>query len=368
MGSDDRFFPFRESPEDENPEEDHNPDAPASVVFMEMMRKAADRRPYHESQASANEDFQQFTPQNSDQQPYTEVLDQEEVEQHQAEKEVQRLKRLKRRRDRRRKETVGTVGGLVRSLIVVIISGGLIATILSWWTSPDALDAQLREQLSAANATEVPLVLPTLAATPNFLRRVGIVSGHRGPQNDPGAVCPDGLTENELNYAVAERVVLLLRGHGYTVDLLEEFDGRLTDYKAAAIVSLHSNDCTDYGPGGTGYLVSQAESRAEGGEDTRLRECIAQHYEFATGLPRHFGQTRDTLDYHIFREIDLSTPGMILEMGFMYADRDILVNDPDLLARGILNGILCFLEPATVPLFPQSPDEPSAVEATEEGV
>ena len=44
------------------------------------------------------------------------------------------------------------------------------------------------------------------------LRRVGVVSGHRGiyPGTglpDPGAVCEDGLTEVEVNAQIAEKVV-----------------------------------------------------------------------------------------------------------------------------------------------------------------
>jgi hypothetical protein len=50
-------------------------------------------------------------------------------------------------------------------------------------------------------------------------------------------------------------------------------------------------------------------------------------------------------DYHNFREIHPLTPGVILELGFMRADREKLTNQQDMLARGITEGILCFLEP-----------------------
>jgi hypothetical protein len=48
--------------------------------------------------------------------------------------------------------------------------------------------------------------------------------------------------------------------------------------------------------------------------------------------------------YHAFLKINPKTPGAIIEMGFMAADRYILVNRPDLLAEGIVAGLLCFLE------------------------
>jgi hypothetical protein len=50
-------------------------------------------------------------------------------------------------------------------------------------------------------------------------------------------------------------------------------------------------------------------------------------------------------DYHSFREIHSLTPAAIIELGFMLADRAIMADQPDLLARGITDGVLCFLEP-----------------------
>ncbi|GAB4512744.1 MAG: hypothetical protein OHK0046_12750 [Anaerolineae bacterium] len=340
-------------------EDDHilppaeEPEAPASVVFMQMMRREAER---YAAERTFPEEVPAVAvePEPAPAAPVPEVTA--------AALEAQRIRRVERRKQRRRHQTVGVLAGLLRSVFVIIISGGLIATILSWSTSPESLDSQLRADLQQLSITVMPTLPPTLIPTPNYLKRIGIVSGHRGPENDPGAVCPDGLTENEINYAVAQRVVLRLREMGYTVDLLEEFDPRLNGYVAEALVSIHSNDCTDYGPGGTGYLVSQSASRPETGADNRLTECVASHYESITQLPRHFGVTRDMNDYHIFREINLATPGTILELGFMFADREILTSQPDLLATGVVNGILCFLQPETAPIQP-TPD----ILATPEG-
>jgi N-acetylmuramoyl-L-alanine amidase len=325
------------------------PESPASVVFMELMRRhaAADgevQEEHYTLEPVPADPPQDVTPQLSD-----------EERRRAAALEAQRIKRVKRRQERRRQKTVSAFGGVVRSLLVVTISAGLIATILSWWTSPDSLDPELGAALSRAQATDLPILSPTPRVTPNWMRRVGVVSGHRGPENDPGAVCPDGLTENEINFAVAQQVVLKLREYGFTVDLLDEFDPRLEDYEAVALVSLHANDCSDYGSTGTGYLVAQAETRPEGSEDTRLRECVASHYEVASGLPRHFGLTRDMTDYHIFREIKPTTPGVILEMGFMLLDRSLLTQNQDQLAEGIVSGILCYLEPGDSNLMPTPP-------------
>ena len=50
-------------------------------------------------------------------------------------------------------------------------------------------------------------------------------------------MCEDGLRENDINFAVASKVVLALRQRGYSVLLLDEFDPRLEDFQAAALVS-----------------------------------------------------------------------------------------------------------------------------------
>jgi N-acetylmuramoyl-L-alanine amidase len=181
--------------------------------------------------------------------------------------------------------------------------------------------------------------------TPNWLKRIGIVSGHRGPQNDPGAVCPDGLTEAEINFNVASAVVRKLRSMGFTSDLLDEFDARLDNYQAAAMVSIHANTCKDFGERVSGYIVAKAAARPEGGLDTLLAECVAEHYGKAVPIERRFSLTRDMTDYHSFREINPLTPAAIIELGFMKDDREILTTKTEQMAQGIVDGLLCFLQP-----------------------
>nr|PZN56902.1 MAG: hypothetical protein DIU68_05340 [Chloroflexota bacterium] len=195
-----------------------------------------------------------------------------------------------------------------------------MATIFTIWTPTAFLSNNVREELSVAIATSIVTVQPTALPTPNFLRRIGIVSGHRGPENDPGAVCPDGLTEAEINFNVAQLVVRNLRGRGYTVDLLDEFDPRLDGYQAAALVSIHANTCQTW-PNGevvSGYLIAAAAARITArGNDQVLVDCIDRHYAAATGLQKREGVTVDMTDYHTFREIDPFTPAAIIELGFM---------------------------------------------------
>jgi N-acetylmuramoyl-L-alanine amidase len=172
-------------------------------------------------------------------------------------------------------------------------------------------------------------------------RKVGIVAGHAG--YDSGAVCPDGWTEAEVNMTVAREVQDLLARRGYRVDLLQEFDDRLDGYKADALVSIHADSCDV--PGASGFKVARVTDSAIPEAEDKLVACIYQEYEAVTGLPRHPSSITDNMtDYHAFREIDRYTPGAIIEVGFLLDDRDVLVNRPKVVARGIATGVLCFLE------------------------
>ncbi len=335
--SDDPRFPHDPAPDDSQDE----PEISASVTFMEMMRQAAAKaNPTPEPPTVAH---------NAASVP---VTNEGELTQSQREQalEDQRILRVKRRKARRRRQTVGVLGGIIRSLIVVIVAAGLTATIFTWWTPSRFIAEDVQVGLSVALATsQVATLAPTGLPTPNWLRKIGIVSGHRGPEGDPGAVCDDGLTEAEINFAVAQLVVRNLRGRGYSVDLLDEFDPRLDNYQAAALVSIHANTCQDFGELVSGYLISAAAARVTArGNDEILVNCIAQYYGQATGLQRRDGVTVDMTDYHTFREIHAVTPAAIIELGFLLGDRVILTTQQDAMAQAITDGVLCFLEPNAV--------------------
>jgi len=274
---------------------------------------------------------------------------------------------VKRRSTARRRgaATLGFMGGFVRTVLIVLVAAGLTATIFTWFTPNEFINQDVRSQLGAAIATSAATSIPTVQPTPNWARRIGIVAGHRGPENDPGAICPDGLTEAEINFNVAQLVVGNLRALGYTVDLLDEFDTRLDGYQAAVIVSIHSNTCRDFGEVVSGYLIAGPSARVTvRDEDRRLVECVSENYAVASGLPRREGVTEDMTDYHSFREIDATTPAAILELGFMLADRAMLTEHQDALAQGITNGVLCFLEPGPPSYFASTP-APSATPLAE---
>jgi N-acetylmuramoyl-L-alanine amidase len=263
--------------------------------------------------------------------------------------EAQRIQRVQRRREKVQRRRAGMFGGFFRTVLILVIAGGLASTIFTWFTSPDFLDRRVASSLVVAESTLVSTVQATVLPTPNYLKKIGIVSGHRGPsvtgQEDPGAVCDDGLTEASINFEVATRVVRTLRGLGYSVDLLDEFDERLNNYQAAALVSIHANTCRDFGERVSGFLVAKAAVRPQGGIDDLLAECIGLNYGNRIGLERRFNLTVDMTDYHTFREIHPLTPAAIIELGFMKDDREVLTTRQDDMAQAITEGILCFLSP-----------------------
>ena len=171
---------------------------------------------------------------------------------------------------------------------------------------------------------------------------IGIVSGHRG--NDSGAVCKDGLTEADINYNVAKRVSAMLVSSGYTVDILDEFDTRLKGYRAAVLLSIHADSCAYINELATGFKVARVvDSRVPVQED-RLVACLTAHYQKATSLRFHANTvTFDMTKYHAFYEINAYTPAAIIETGFLNLDRNLLTGQPDLVAQGIYNGLICFI-------------------------
>jgi N-acetylmuramoyl-L-alanine amidase len=172
---------------------------------------------------------------------------------------------------------------------------------------------------------------------------VGLVAGHLG--HDSGAVCADGLTEVEVNTAIAREVARRLEDLGYSVDILEEFDERLNGYRAAALLSIHADSCEYINDEATGFKVARAQADAVPEQSDRLVACLISAYGQRTGLRFHANSiTYDMTDYHAFREIDPRTPAAIIETGFLYLDRRILTEGRERVVEGIVEGLRCFLE------------------------
>jgi N-acetylmuramoyl-L-alanine amidase len=167
------------------------------------------------------------------------------------------------------------------------------------------------------------------------------VAGHWG--NDSGAVCENGTTEVDVNLRIATLVQQKLAALGFEADLLEEFDPRLQGYRAAALISIHNDSCVYINDQATGFKVARAMSARDQNLAGRLEACLRDRYQRRTGLPLHDSVTNDMTLYHAFDEISPDTTAAIIETGFLNLDYRILTENPDQVATGVVDGILCFL-------------------------
>ena len=259
----------------------------------------------------------------------------------------------------------GAGPNIARAITLITCVAAVIAMVKGGWqptasaetgsspptASADALPSQPTPtggvEVAAAPDTPVPDTEvvgdgPANPSTPH----VGIVAGHWG--SDDGASCPDGLTEVEVNLEVAELVVQSLRGLGYQVDLLQEYDARLDNYLADALISIHADSCMRFPeatPPPTGFKVASVVDSVVPEEERRLVACLIDAYGRRTGLEIHENSiTGHMTGYHTFYAIDGRTPGAIIETGFLWLDRELLTQYPDLVAQGIVDGVVCFIE------------------------
>jgi N-acetylmuramoyl-L-alanine amidase len=232
--------------------------------------------------------------------------------------------------------------------VMIAITLAIAYLILQALWAPESRSARSTPVAATLTPTRIPTATrvhpsPTPTKPP---KKIGIVAGHwsTDPRKyDPGAVCPDGLTEVEINLAVAQLVKVMLENQGCEVDLLEEFDSALDGYLADALVSIHADSCNV--PEASGFKVASVLHSALPEEEECLVKCLREEYQTATGLSFHAHSiTYHMTEYHAFYEIDSQTPGAIIETGFMAADRHILLDQQDKVAQGIVNGIICFLE------------------------
>jgi N-acetylmuramoyl-L-alanine amidase len=234
--------------------------------------------------------------------------------------------------------------GMFRQLRIVFTAAIVLATLYTAWTPVGLLTSNLTEKLAQALAPGEqadPLSdFPT--PTPRPKPHIGIVAGHWG--NDPGAVCPDGLSEAQINLDVATLVKQNLVSEGFDVDLLEEFDPALTGYRSLALVSIHADSCEYINDQATGFKVAAALATTNPEKAARLTACLRSRYAQLTGLPYHSTSiTPDMTSYHAFDEIHNETTAAIIETGFLNLDRQILTQHPDVVAHGITQGILCYI-------------------------
>lgn len=226
-------------------------------------------------------------------------------------------------------------------LIVLALAGGQVLESLNVQGSFELTEAQIRATVTA------PTVQPnveraTVVAVSPLTKRVGLISGHRG--NDTGTVCADGYTEAQLTYETSVRAAAQLRALGYAVDILDEFDARLRGYSAAALLSIHADSCASINDLATGFKVARSQDSLNPQEEDKLVNCVSNRYSAGTGLKFNANTiTHNMTQYHALYKVDGKTSAAIIEIGFLYKDRDYLTKHNDVVAHALVEGLQCYL-------------------------
>ena len=190
---------------------------------------------------------------------------------------------------------------------------------------------------------------------PDGPRRVGIQAGHWMTDNVPQELQRletqtgarwDGINEVDINLDIAQRVVALLRSKGLAVDVLPTTIP--AGYVADAVVALHAD--SDGVGDNSGFKMAHSTRRSP--YEEQLMNDVEDEYAAATGLDYDGSHvTRAMSQYYVFAwnryrsSTSPFTPSVILEMGYLSndGDRSLMIDQADLVATGIANGILRFL-------------------------
>jgi N-acetylmuramoyl-L-alanine amidase len=188
-------------------------------------------------------------------------------------------------------------------------------------------------------------------------KRVGLQVGHWNTYDlpyelrrlSPGSTA-GGWTEAELNLLLARTTARFLEEAGIEVDILPT--AIPVRYRAHAFVSIHADG--DASGRLNGYKLSRPAISSIPEADDEFVRIMYDEYGAATGMARDSDAhiSRRMLYYYAFNTrryqhaIDLGTPAMIIETGFLTnaSDRAFLTGQPERAGRGIANGIIRFLE------------------------
>lgn len=156
----------------------------------------------------------------------------------------------------------------------------------------------------------------------------------------------DGKAEWEVNMAIAEETAKLLESEGIGVEILPTTIP--PGYFADVFVSIHADGSLD--PEKSGYKAA-APRRDMTGNAEALLKAVEKEYAEATKLTKDPNVTRNMRGYYAFgwwrykHAVHPMTTSIILETGFLTspADRELIVDNPEISAQGLAKGILEYL-------------------------
>jgi N-acetylmuramoyl-L-alanine amidase len=223
---------------------------------------------------------------------------------------------------------------MIQSVILVAVT---MATLFTFWNPHSFFSSQ-----NSIALLPTPANADNTSSAKNQIR-IGIQIGHY--KHNDGFVCPDGIKEVDVDYVVANKVSLLLGASQIGTEVMNEYDLNLLNYKADALISIHTRSCTDSSAAASGFTLGTSISAKETEKTNTLTACLAEQYSYNTGLVFNYLVIQDDqINSHTFLDINPQTPAVQIEAGSLAVDRGILLEGSDRAANGITAGILCYLK------------------------
>jgi N-acetylmuramoyl-L-alanine amidase len=216
----------------------------------------------------------------------------------------------------------------------------VMATLLTLWNPRKLLSTPNLNALLQAELSQAQQSTSQVEDTGNH---IGILAGHW--QDNPGEVCSDGLIEADINQAISTRVSQNLTDLGYKVDIFPEYDMALLNYRSAAFVAIYSGSCNESPLPPSGFKIATSLTAQNPDKVNQLAVCLGEQYQKATKLPFTYEVLNpDNPSYHVFRDINSDSPAVLIEIGSLKTDRNLIVSHSDTVSNGIAAGILCYLD------------------------
>ena len=219
--------------------------------------------------------------------------------------------------------------------------------------APPASDRRRSYRRRSYNRYPGPIPTPEDWAPPEGPVRIALQAGHwradeaprelRGLKNN--GTRWRGTAEWQVNLEIVRRAGAMLEGMGYEVDILPAVIP--PSYRAHLFIAIHADGSND--PNASGYRVA-APRRDATGRASQVAALLEQSYGEATGIKRLPAATRRMRNYYAFNfrryehALHPMTIAVILETGFLTSrrDRQVLMNDPERAARGIVAAVTAF--------------------------
>ena len=221
-----------------------------------------------------------------------------------------------------------------RVLQTIVLVAAMLATVLTLW-NPYKLFSQ--SEVAQINQNE------SSAGAGSASSSIGILIGHW--QTDSGNVCENGIVEADVNEAIANQVSIKLNALGYSVKLFSANDLDLVNFRGASLIALYSGSCEDTPENKSGFSIGTTLSTSDLNSSNALAVCMGEIYQSSTKLDFTYQIIPSTSPYYtLFETVNPNTPTIYLEMGSLYYDQAVLIDNSENVANGIVNGILCYLD------------------------